>query len=111
MSSGRLIFWGLTMLIIIPVVMGFIGSTFGEEISNRETQSLPEGTVNIGEEENTGFFSGLWKNILGIGENIFSLIGLNNVWQGYTILPWWLNFVIIALPLIMLIRGLLSTSG
>lgn len=109
MASGSYIFMGLGMLIIIPVLMGFVGATFGEEITQQEEQEINNPLEDLAEDEETGFFQGLWNGFKElITPSPTSWIG--NVITGYSIFPFWINLFITVMPLILLLRGIFATN-
>lgn len=104
MGSGQLIYWGLGMLILVPVIMGFLGDTFNQDIDVRENQNIPQETydrINI-EQNQTWIESVFTPDPTG---------WISNVINGYSLFPWWINIFITLIPLILLIRGIVSTSA
>lgn len=104
MGSGQLIFWGIGMLVLIPVIMGFMGETFGSDITLKEEQNIPQDTYNnIQLEQNQSWFQDL------VTPDPTSWI--SNVINGYSLFPWWFNLFITLMPIILLVRGVISTSA
>ena len=97
------------MLIGIPLTMGYMGATFGETIVDGNDFSQQVYDIFTVEENDTetGFIGSIVSGILD------SFIGsiLKYVFLGYTIFPVWFNIIIIALPIILLTRAVVSVSG
>ena len=107
MSSGSYIFMGLTMLLLIPVFMSYVGGTFGETITGTEEQNFTNPTQGeITADEGAGFFEGLWIGL----KDFLTPNWLTNAFIGYSILPWWINIFLTVIPLALLIRGIIATN-
>lgn len=123
MAYDKSLMWGVLMLVMIPVIMGFIGSTFDETI-----------TTGTGDIQDGGFFGGLISFFQSIADYDYSQLEFSfgfgtvtfianilefllggfaglvvNVFVGYSIFPWWFNVVIIGIPAILVIRSVIST--
>ena len=109
MASGTYIYMGLSMLIVIPVLMGFIGNTFEETITQQEEQTITNPLQDLQAEQDVGFFQGIWQGFKDlVTPDPTSWLG--SVVRGYSIFPVWINLFITVLPLILLIRGVISTN-
>jgi hypothetical protein len=84
-NSGAYITYGILMLIMIPIVMGYIGASFGEDISTTSQSGLNAPGASLG----------------FIGDII----------DGYSLFPIWLNVMLFLLPAALITRGVLSTSA
>lgn len=104
MGSGQLIFWSIGMIVLVPVLMGIMGQSFGNEFTDRENQNIPQDTYDqIQIEQNQSWIEGL------LTPNPTSWI--SNVINGYSLFPWWINVFITLMPLVLLARGIISTSA
>lgn len=102
-DSGAYIVYGTILLVIIPVVMAQIGSTFGTDFtkSDFENEDVPT-LVKIA----AGFSNLSDLPIIG---GLFE--GVANAFLGYSLLPWWINLFITTIPIVLIVRGLGSTSA
>jgi hypothetical protein len=111
MGVGSYLIYGILLLIIIPVIMGFIGSAFGEDLSKQTSYetSNPNFLVSVG-----NWFKGLgtfkiWTFEFDLFNGFFDSLG--NMFLGYSLFPWWFNSILVFVPIILIIRGVASVSG
>ena len=93
------------ILVLTPVLMGVIGSTFGDVIQAQEDITGVYDVIpylSCDNEQDTGFFSGLIPNLGCI---------INNVLTGYAIFPLWFNIILTLIPIAILARAIFSVSG
>ena len=110
MGYDRSLMWGLLMLILIPVLMGFIGNTFGETIVKDQTPTGIMGSIasftqtlaNV-DYASVPFIGGVLDVVIG---GWFSL--LTNIFLGYSMFPFWFNVIIIGIPAVLVIRSVIS---
>lgn len=98
----------LLILIIIPILMGFIGATYGEDINtiNIESES-PSVLISIASFINQ--FTSITIFGITISNPLASFLG--DIFVGYSIFPVWFNLILTVIPLLILLRVILSVSG
>ena len=111
MASAPYMVYAILILVITPVIMAALGSTFSdpkfEDPDNfSEDSGILAGIANFF--GNLGSFS-----FFGIEITIFggTFDFLENMFLGYDLFPAWINIILVFVPIFLLMRGIISTSG
>ena len=88
MAYDKSLVLGVLMLVLIPVTMNYLGSTFAVD-----TDQVPQGE----------------------GDEVFEDVPLpsgfgflQTTFDGYALFPWWFNLAIILLPILLIFRSVVS---
>lgn len=103
-NSGGYIVFGVLMLVMIPLIMSAIGNTF--------EQSINEKASIEGDTDSFLLSFGLWlqsKSDVIIFGGFFEFLGF--MFLGYSIFAWWINVILITIPIILIARGVASATA
>ena len=107
MSVGHYAAFTAIWLILLPVVMFGLGLIFGEDINTTDIEESDNLLVNI-----ANWFQDLGQ-IEVFGVVLFS--GFFNftstMFIGYALFPWWVNAIIVIIPILLLVRAIVSATG